>query len=100
MHALSLPCVVLLLTSLEERSENMHTRAVKECNRAPRNNSPGVVDVMRCRQEKNNLSELGVNWLGNGHLNASESDIIYKYHVVGVGVVDHTHPKVRVDVMI
>lgn len=66
---------------------SMHTRSVKEYNRALRNSSPGVVDVMRSRQEKNNLSELGVNWLGNGHLNASESDLIYKYHVVGLSVV-------------
>lgn len=46
----------------------------------------GVVDVMRSRQEKNNLSELGVNWLGKGQLNASESDLIYKYHVVSLSV--------------
>lgn len=47
----------------------------------------GVVDVMRSRQEKNNLSELGVNWLGNGQLNASESDLMYKYHVVSIPTV-------------
>lgn len=41
-----------------------------------------MVEAMASRQHKNNLSELGVNWLGNGHLNASESDIMYKYHVV------------------
>ena len=44
----------------------------------------GVVEAMRSRQTKNNLSELGVNWLGNGHLNASESDLMYKYHVVSL----------------
>lgn len=48
---------------------------------------PGVVEVMRSRQTKNNLSELGVNWLGNGHLNASESDLMYKYHVVSLSCV-------------
>lgn len=42
----------------------------------------GVVDVMRIRQERNNLSELGVNWIGKGHLNACESDLMFKYHVV------------------
>lgn len=42
----------------------------------------GMGDVMRSRQEKQNLTELGVHWLGNGQLNASESDLMYKYHVV------------------
>lgn len=37
---------------------------------------------MRTRQERNHLSELGVNWIGKGHLNALESDLMYKYHVV------------------
>lgn len=41
-----------------------------------------MVGAMRSRQEKNNLSELGVNWIGKGHLNALESDLMYKYHVV------------------
>lgn len=54
--------------------------AARRC-RPPRKMN-GVVEVMTSRQHKNNLSELGVNWLGNGHLNASESDLKYKYHVV------------------
>ncbi len=60
--------------------------AEEKC-RAPRKMGPGVVEVMRSRQTKNNLSELGVNWLGNGHLNASESDLMYKYHVVSLSCV-------------
>lgn len=56
--------------------------STKEGCRPPRKMDAGVVEAMASRQHKNNLSELGVNWLGNGHLNASESDIMYKYHVV------------------
>lgn len=48
----------------------------------------GLADVMTSRQENQNLSELQVNWKkgtisqGKGNLNANESDLIYKYHVV------------------
>lgn len=42
----------------------------------------GLGDVMKSRQENNNLSELQVNWIGKGNLNANESDLMYKYHVV------------------
>ena len=56
--------------------------SAKVC-RAPRKvDTTGMVGAMRSRQEKNNLSELAVNWIGKGHLNALESDLMYKYHVV------------------
>lgn len=44
----------------------------------------GVAEAMKARQGKYGLSELGVNWIGRGGLNASESDLIYKYHVVSI----------------
>lgn len=44
--------------------------------------SGGPADAMKARQEKHNLSELQVNWFGKANLNASKSDLIYKYHVV------------------
>ena len=55
--------------------------SAKVC-RGSRRTDSGAVGAMRSRQERNHLSELGVNWIGKGHLNALESDLMYKYHVV------------------
>lgn len=58
--------------------------SAKGC-RAPRrlgSRGGAMIDVMNARRQKKNLSELQLNWVGKGHLNASESDLMYKYHVV------------------
>lgn len=40
---------------------------------------------MKPRQESNcHHSELQTNWVGKGNLNAGESDLMYKYHVVSI----------------
>lgn len=41
-----------------------------------------MIDAMDARREKKKVSELQLNWIGKGHLNAGESDLMYKYHVV------------------
>lgn len=60
--------------------------AAKGC-RVSRRVAGDKADVMSNRQEKNNLSELQVNWIGKCHLNAGESDLMYKYHVVSKNLV-------------
>lgn len=65
-----------------DRFENMPSSTSSKTKNAIRRMDAGVTEAMRSRQEKNHLSELGVNWVGKGHLNASESDIMYKYHIV------------------
>lgn len=60
--------------------------------RAPRKMNPSAAEAMKLRLEKNNLSELGVNWNGKSHLNAIESDTSYKYHLVGMPCVDFPVP--------
>lgn len=51
-----------------------------------------MAEAMKLRLEKNNLSELGVNWNGKSHLNATESDVSYKYHLVGMPCTDFLVP--------